>query len=117
MTGVHAYRSLRRTLDARSRYFLPQAASSTTIEVDEDGFPETLNMGHLEAAVRVLAMLARGGCSRFEERLQLLLQVRQPYTARRKHVNAWIVQLTYNIETNLSNGVSNDFYPMPLSKR
>lgn len=32
-------------------------------------------MGHLEAAVRILAMLARGGCSVFEERLQLLLQV------------------------------------------
>lgn len=32
-------------------------------------------MGHLEAAVRILAMLARGGCSRFEERLHFLLQV------------------------------------------
>lgn len=32
-------------------------------------------MGHLEAAVRILAMLARGGCSVFEERSQTLLQV------------------------------------------
>lgn len=32
-------------------------------------------MGHLETAVRILAMLARGGgCATFEERLDLLLQ-------------------------------------------
>lgn len=33
-------------------------------------------MGHLETAVRILAMLAKaeGGCSTFEERLDVLLQ-------------------------------------------
>lgn len=52
-----------------------QGATSTDADVDEYGFPETLDMGHLETTVRILAMLARGGCSSFEERLDTLLQV------------------------------------------
>lgn len=52
-----------------------QGAASSSVEPDENGYPETLTMGHLETAVRILAMLARGGgCSTFEERLDLLLQ-------------------------------------------
>ena len=53
-----------------------QGAASSSVEPDQDGSPETLSMGHLETAVRILAMLARaeGGCSTFEERLDVLLQ-------------------------------------------
>eukprot|EP00903_Cladosiphon_okamuranus_P014428 g13389.t1 len=53
-----------------------QGPASSSIEPDQEGFPETLGMGHLETAVRILAMLAKsgGGCSTFEERLDVLLQ-------------------------------------------
>ncbi|CAN0536177.1 unnamed protein product [Ectocarpus sp. 12 AP-2014] len=51
-------------------------ASSSTALSDQNGYPEALTMGHLETAVRTLAMLARGGgcCSTFEERLDVLMQ-------------------------------------------
>ncbi|CAM9269015.1 unnamed protein product [Scytosiphon promiscuus] len=62
-----------------------QGGASSSAEPDQNGYPETLTMGHLETAVRVLTMLARGAvggsgsgggfsCSMFDERLDLLLQ-------------------------------------------
>lgn len=62
-----------------------QGQASSSAEPDQNGYPETLTMGHLETAVRILAMLARGAgagggsgggssFSTFDERLDLLLQ-------------------------------------------
>lgn len=42
---------------------------------DDNGYPSTLDIGHLETTVRVLAMLSRTGCSSFKERLDILMQV------------------------------------------
>ncbi|CAM9228901.1 unnamed protein product, partial [Hapterophycus canaliculatus] len=62
-------------------------AASSSAEPDQNGYPEALTMGHLETAVRILTMLARGAvggggsggsggfsCSTFDERLDLLMQ-------------------------------------------
>lgn len=52
-----------------------QQGLSKLAEPDDNGYPSTLDVGHLETVVRVLAMLARTGCSSFKERLNILMQV------------------------------------------
>lgn len=64
-----------KTRHSHANPFAGQGAASTEADLDEHGFPDALDMGHLETAVRILAMLARGGCASFEERLNVLMQV------------------------------------------
>lgn len=52
-----------------------QDGLSTSAATESNGYPDTLDVGHLEMAIRVLTMLARAGCSSFDERLDLLMQV------------------------------------------
>lgn len=54
---------------------LDQVALSTSVETEGSGYPDVLDVGHLETAVRILAMLARGRCSTFDEQRDLLMQV------------------------------------------